>query len=104
MEIEATELAELQSIAESTLVEEMEIDTRRTATFAPPNQPPMTTVKPRRIERPAPRTSVVSLEWPLVSPAGNRSSAYLCVKRTLDFVGGLLVLALLSPLLLATLL
>ena len=104
MEIEATELAESESFAESTLVEELEIDARRTATFTPPNQPPMATVKPRRIERPAPRSSVVSLEWPLVSPAGNRSSAYLFVKRTFDFVGGLVLLTLLSPLLLATLL
>jgi lipopolysaccharide/colanic/teichoic acid biosynthesis glycosyltransferase len=114
MEIEATEFAESDVIMDSTLVEELEIESARLVAVAPSILPAMsfpavtlpavTRQKPRGVEAAAPRSSVISLEWPLVSPAGNRSSAYLCVKRTLDLVGGLVLLALLSPLLFATLL
>jgi lipopolysaccharide/colanic/teichoic acid biosynthesis glycosyltransferase len=104
MEIVATEFAEPDAIVDSTLAEEPAIDSGRLTAFAPPSNLPAATFNPRRVERAALHSSVVSLEWPLVAPAGNRTRAYLLAKRALDLVGALILLTLLSPIMLVTML
>lgn len=102
MEIEATGLIESEPVAESTYVEEMiEESSPRTKTIMATRS---VALMPRTIEPPPPRTvPSVSLEWPLIAPAGNRSQAYLLAKRAIDLAGALVLLALLSPLLVVVL-
>ncbi len=59
--------------------------------------PPNATVAPARLQR-------VPLETLSILPAGNQSRVYQFLKRTMDIGGSLLLLAILSPILLTTLL
>ncbi len=101
MEIEATELTETETIAESTF-EELESSTSTSRLAAASSAAALRSVNwhaaGEQVRHPA-----ISPEWPLVAPAGNRSRAYLSAKRTIDFVGALVLLVLLSPLLLTVL-
>ncbi|HKD37961.1 MAG TPA: sugar transferase [Pirellulales bacterium] len=99
MEIEFTET---EAILDSGIIADVVIDPVR-STLISHTSSASVEVEPWRIDRFAPRTDEVSLEWPLVAPAGNRSLAYLLAKRSIDFVGGLLLLLVLSPILIATL-
>jgi lipopolysaccharide/colanic/teichoic acid biosynthesis glycosyltransferase len=106
MEIELTELAETEAVLDSGITAELTIDAGRSTLISHARSPSSSAAieMPRRIDRLPPRQSAVSLEWPLVAPAGNRSSIYLFAKRTIDLAGGLTLFILLSPLLIAMLL
>ncbi len=100
MESEAIGVAETSSVVESEFVADLGMEGASTITLPRPNLE--TALLRRHLEREVPRESVVSPEWPLVAPAGNRTLAYLFAKRAIDLLGGLALFIILSPVLLVT--
>jgi lipopolysaccharide/colanic/teichoic acid biosynthesis glycosyltransferase len=102
MESEAIGIAETSCIAEQPFVTDFDLEGAAAISLSNPSLE--TALLRRHIERDVPREPVVSAEWPLVAPAGNRTTTYLIAKRAVDLVGGLAMLVLLSPILLVTVL
>ena len=100
MESEAIGIAESSRIDEQPFVTDLDLDGATAISL--PNPGIETALLRRHIEREVPRELIVSPRWPLVTPAGNRTTAYLIAKRAIDLSGSLVLLVLLSPILLLT--